>query len=211
MFSDNKRYDCWYYIPFENEKQELLKLAHNELMHNGRDRMMINIRVMGYNWQNLTQDCQNYSNNCFSCPIGTLQKIPSITRRQILEQAPKARYQIDTVLLAEDLQNPKAKYLIVIEDHFSKYLWASPSEDKKANSVLIAIKTFFSLSGEPKVLQCDNGTEFINETIKNYLKGKNIQFIHGKPYHPQSQGLIERSNRTIQTALARAFHEKKNF
>jgi len=97
----------------------------------------------------------------------------------------------------------------VIEDHFSKYLWACPSDDKTAKSVLIAIKTFFSLSGEPKVLQCDNGKEFINSTVENYLKGRNIQFVHGKPYHPQSQGLIERSNRTIQTALARAFHEQK--
>ena len=42
------------------------------------------------------------------------------------------------------------------------------------------------------------------------MKERKISFVHGRPYHPQSQGLIERANRTIQTALARSYHENKN-
>ena len=161
------------------------------------------------NWANLTQDCQEYLANCFSCPLGTMQKLPSITMRQIVEEVPRARYQIDTVLLAEELRTSNIKYLITIEDQFSKYLWATTSEDKSANSIHLALRIFFSLCGEPKILQCDNGKEFINSTIENYLSQKNIKFIHGRPYHPQSQGLIERANRTLQTALARAYHQDK--
>ena len=171
---------------------------------------MINIRSLGYNWANLTQDCLDFIANCPSCPVGTMQKVPSITTKQILEDAPRARYQIDTVQLAEDLQTTHLKYLITIEDHFSKYLWAKSSSDKSANSVHLALKMFFSFSGEPRVLQCDNGKEFKNTIVETYLKKLGIEFRHGQPYHPQSQGLIERSNRTIQTALARIYHQQKD-
>ena len=207
---ENKEYECWYFIPFESEKQIILKLAHNHIIHNGRDRMMINVRTMGYNWANLTNDCQEFIASCFSCPISTMQKIPSITTKQILEEEPKARYQIDTVLLAENLQVQNKKYLITIEDHFSKFLWAATSFDKSAKSVHLALRTFFSLCGEPKILQCDNGKEFINSIVQTFLQEKNIKFVHGQPYHPQSQGLIERANRTIQTALSRKYYELKD-
>lgn len=178
-------------------------------MHNGRDRMLNNIRTQGFDWYCITSDCQNYINNCASCPVKTLRKMPSITTTQIVETAPRKRYQMDYVLLAEDLRQDGLKYLITIEDHFSKFLWATTSVSKEAKNVLLALKTFFALCGIPKIVQCDNGKEFVNTVMDRYLEDNNVRYLHGRPYHPQSQGLIERLNRTVQTALTREFHEKK--
>jgi len=200
------QYDCFYYIPFDSEKQKILETAHTKYLHHGRDRMMQSIRNQGYNWYCLTKDCQDYISNCNSCPISTLQKIPSITTKQILEESPKIRYQIDTVLLAKDLQNESGKYLITIEDHFSKFLWAQTSKNKDSKSVLFAIKKFFTLCGKPKILHSDNGKEFVNNEVATYLKGINVEHICGRPYNPQCQGLIERANRTIQESLTRIYH-----
>ena len=208
--SEKHSYNCWFYIPLECEKNQILQKAHNDAMHLGRDRMMNSIRVMGYNWYGLTHDCTNYIANCAVCPVTTLQKMPSVTTKQILEETPRARYQMDTVFLAEELQTDNIKYLITIEDHFSKFLWVATSLTKEAGPVEIALKTFFSLFGLPKKVQCDNGKEFLNTTVETYLKNLNIKFDHGRPYHPQSQGLIERVNRTIQTALVRIYTAQKN-
>jgi len=46
--------------------------------------------------------------------------------------------------------------------------------------------------------------------VESYLKEKGIKFVHGQPYHPQSQGLIERANRTIQTALSGIYYQQQN-
>ena len=45
------------------------------------------------------------------------------------------------------------------------------------------------------MIQSDNGGEFNNELIKDFLKHQGIEYVRGSPYHPQSleavMGLIE--------------------
>ena len=117
---------------------------------------------------------------------------------------------MNTVLLAEELQTDDLKYLITIEDNFSKFLWATTANNKDAKSVELAIKTSFFFCGKPAILQTDNGKEFINTIVETYLEDQGVEFKHGRLYHPQSQGLIERANRTIQKALAQAYHKHKS-
>ena len=56
----------------------------------------------------------------------------------------------------------------------------------------------------PQTLQSDNGREFINQIIVNFVKEwhSNIQLISGRPRHPQSQGLVERAHQTLHKKLA---------
>ena len=43
-----------------------------------------------------------------------------------------------------------------------------------------------------------------------YLKSKNIKFIHGKAYNPRSQGCVERLHRTLKTGLMCLKLDKNN-
>ena len=48
--------------------------------------------------------------------------------------------------------------------------------------------------------------------IKNILAKNNIDFIHGKPYYPHSQGAVERNYLTVRTGLIfKYIEDKKNF
>lgn len=62
-------------------------------------------------------------------------------------------------------------------------------------------KMFNWIDRYPLLLHCDNGGEFRNEHLQNVCTFKGIRMLHGAPYHSQSQGMIERFNRTIQEAL----------
>ena len=62
---------------------------------------------------------------------------------------------------------------------------------------------FFYDEGPPKYLQTDNGTEFINEVAKKLCKSLGIRILHGRPYHPQSQGQVENLNKRVQKKLAK--------
>ena len=57
--------------------------------------------------------------------------------------------------------------------------------------------------GCPKTFQTDNGPSFHNKTIAALVAQFGIDYRQVSPYHPESNGLIERFNRTLGTALAK--------
>ena len=67
-----------------------------------------------------------------------------------------------------------------------------PEINKEATTILESLKIAFECSGFPEENGSDNWKEFKNTLIEGYLKEKNIKFIHGLPYNPHSQGVVER-------------------
>ena len=54
----------------------------------------------------------------------------------------------------------------------------------------------------PPCLLSDNGPCYIASSLKQYLcKEYNIKHIHGKPFHPQTQGKIERYHRSMKNVI----------
>ena len=58
---------------------------------------------------------------------------------------------------------------------------------------------------EPKMLHTNNGKEFVNELLTNWLEKRNIKHILRGKYHPQSHGSVESINKTIQKFLNEAY------
>jgi len=52
----------------------------------------------------------------------------------------------------------------------------------------------------PRLLT-DNGPCYISKEFSNYLNKKNMGLVHGAPYHPQTQGKIERYHRTMKNIV----------
>ena len=199
---NDQLYYCWFYIPLEKEKKLIMDHAHNNFCHNGRDRMLINIRRMGYTWFNLTKEVKLFINECSVCKFKNLKKSQNPpTTTQIIATHPGNIYQIDMVNLAQDYQTEEDKYLVVIADHFSKFGWCKSYPSKESKFVVEAIRVFFTFCGKPNILQSDNGKEFVNKEVESFLQKQGVKFVHGRPYHPQSQGMVERLNRTIQENL----------
>ena len=48
-----------------------------------------------------------------------------------------------------------------------------------------------------KYLHLDNGEEFRNKVMENYLKENNVDHIIEGPYHSQHQGTVEALNKTF--------------
>ena len=56
----------------------------------------------------------------------------------------------------------------------------------------------------------DNGKEFCNIKLETYCKKNEINFIHGRPYHPQSQDCVESFNKEIKRILENIYLEEPN-
>ena len=128
-------------------------------------------------------------------------KIPKLKRessKQILTFYPKQRYIMDLTELPIELKiNNKYNYLFNIIDHFSKFWMCNLIENKEASTIFKSLKNCLECNGFPEEIGSDNRKEFRN----NHLKIKNINYIHGNPYNPHSQGVVERFHKTIKDSL----------
>ena len=62
----------------------------------------------------------------------------------------------------------------------------------------------------PTVIQSDQGTNFVNKVIKQLTEKFRVQHSLSSPYHPQSNGLVERFNRTLYEGIAKVAKEVTN-
>ena len=72
--------------------------------------------------------------------------------------------------------NKGIKYSLCAIDLFSKYAWVIPIKDKKWTSIVNAFKKILSDSNrKPNKIWVDQGTEFYNKPLKDFLKINNIE------------------------------------
>ena len=93
-------------------------------------------------------------------------------------------------------------------DHRSKKNVLFPLMHKCAGEVVLNLSSkVFAYFGPPKLLQSDNGREFVNSVIDNLVKDwpGEVTVINGRARHPQSQGLIEHGNAKVEEMLACRF------
>ena len=93
----------------------------------------------------------------------------------------------------------KFRLVMSVIDCFSKHCWLVPLETKQALSVAETLCSLFRQFGCPHLLQSDNGKEFVAKVVKELCCKLNI---HGRPYHPQSQGQVENLNKRVKKSLA---------
>eukprot|EP00795_Rhopilema_esculentum_P013871 gene13871-4820_t len=93
------------------------------------------------------------------------------------------------------------RYILSIKCCFSKFCWLFPLQHKTAVSVYKVAKFLFDVEGPPKVVQSDNGKEFVNHLITKLSKDYGFALVRGRPYTPRHQGQIENLNKTVKSYL----------
>ncbi|CAF1430049.1 unnamed protein product, partial [Didymodactylos carnosus] len=113
------------------------------------------------------------------------------------------RVQMDLIDM-HSVPDGEFKWILHVKDHFTKFSWAYPLQTKEAAPVPLKLLDQFYSFGPPRILQFDNGQEFIAQVIKNLRNTwKDLVIINGRPRHPQTQGLVERANHTLQLSLGK--------
>ena len=113
------------------------------------------------------------------------------------------RNQIDLVDMKEETVSYLGvhyRWILSVQDIFSRFLWLRALPSKKSSVVAEHLKLIYREHGTPKILQCDNGGEFGGNT-KKLCRIIGVKIINSRAYHPQSQGKVERSHRTIREKI----------
>ena len=101
--------------------------------------------------------------------------------------------------------NDGYKYILTIIDVFSKYSWAVPLMNKTGPCVKAALLSVFKNSKrKPILLQSDKGGEFVNSTVKSFLKQQGIKYFTTK--NPDVKAcIVERYNKTLKERMFKYF------
>ena len=58
-------------------------------------------------------------------------------------------------------------------------------------------------------MQTDNGLEFKNKLLYEYLDKENVKIIHSRHHHPQTNGCLERYHREVHKYMKKYLEKKK--
>ncbi|KAL5517918.1 hypothetical protein EMCRGX_G003562 [Ephydatia muelleri] len=147
-------------------------------------------------WQ--VKSCEVCQRNSAKLAVGSteLHPIPVVTTWHHVS--------IDFVGPISPISTSGNRYILTLSDQFSKWVEAVAVPTKEAHRVASALYKIFMRMGLPNVLTTDNGSEFRNKLNAAMLKKLGIRHSFITPYHPQSNGLDERYNQTLQSMLSKA-------
>ena len=96
--------------------------------------------------------------------------------------------------------NKGFRYMFIIIDNFSKYLWAIPPKIKYSQTITNEFSNNLTKSKrKPIKLESDRGADFYNSIIQNSLKSKNIQ--HYSRFTDKGPSIAERVTHTVRILL----------
>ena len=167
--------------------------------------------LMSLYWANMSKDVKNYSETCIQCI--KLQPIKKVkVNKMIIPNGPFDRFTADLWEIPKEMIEASAteyRYVLSCVDHFSKYKWTELVKNKEGITIAEKLEYFFNYYSPPKILQTDNGREFENSSVRALCQRKNVKFIHGSPYHPKSQGVVEKLNDLLSKSLFASFQAYK--
>ncbi|KAJ1199297.1 hypothetical protein NDU88_003134 [Pleurodeles waltl] len=178
----------------------LLGLAHDVPLagHLGQDKTYKRL-VSHFYWPLMNKQSAAYCRSCQTCQASgksggkckaPLQPLPVVS-------TPFERVGIDIVGPLDPKTALGNRFILVLVDHATRYPEAIPLRTVTAPVVGRALMGVFTRMGFPKEVVSDRGTNFISTYMKSLWKVCGVTYKFTTPYHPQSNGLVERFNRTL--------------
>ena len=182
-----------------SQRTAMIEKEH-ALGHFGRDAIytMITKRRHAW-WPGIRRDIEKVIGGCTQCLAYTALKGWWHPALSLHTSYPGQHYQADIMELPPSRRGCKA--LLVLIDLFTGFVLLFPIMNQKAREIAQALLAMFAIIGPPKILESDNAPQLVGDIIRafNELVGVNQRPI--TPWHPQSNGRVERMNQTVRHAV----------
>ena len=185
-------------------REEVLRELHEGAAggHLGQDKTLHQLKERIY-WPGHYNDLKDWCQTCATCAS---RKAPMRFLRSPLGTI-TASY--PTQIMAVDIVGPFPasdqgnSFIMVVGDYFSRWMEALPIPNQEASTVAdkLVDEVFLRFSA-PEQLHSDQGRQFESQLIQEVCKLLHISKTRTTPYHPQSDGLVERFNKTLLAMLA---------
>ena len=190
-------------------RPKLLEQYHENHSHPGRNKTAALITPY-YWWPNIHVDIKNHVNSCKTCQITKYPNKPSpgryISPNPDIEPFDIAG--IDTIVMGPAANNTHHKYIQVIIDHHSRFIWAFPTKSNKCEVIVTLLTNLLNSNIRFRTILTDCHKNFTGRALKDFVHKNQMKHIFSTPYHPQTNGIVEKANGTIITKLRLALADK---
>uniref|UniRef100_A0A9J7ZU93 Gypsy retrotransposon integrase-like protein 1 n=1 Tax=Cyprinus carpio carpio TaxID=630221 RepID=A0A9J7ZU93_CYPCA len=158
-------------------------------------------------WPGIHENVRRWCASCRECQLVNPPAPPKAPLRPIpLVQVPFERIGMDLIGPLERSARGH-RFALVIVDYATRYPEAVALRNISAKSVADALFRLISRVGIPKEILTDQGTAFMSRTLSELYELLGIKAVRTSVYHPQTDGLIERFNRTLKTMIRKFVQE----
>jgi hypothetical protein len=187
----------------QSEFQSILTFCHTLACggHFSAKKTAAKVIQSGFFWPSLFKDAYEFCRACDRC-----QRLGAMSRRDMMPLNPILIVEIFDVW-GIDFMGPfppsfGCEYILVAVDYVSKWIEAVAT---KTNDHKVVVKfvqaNIFSRFGTPRAIISDGGTHFCNRNLQSLLHKYSVTHKVATPYHPQTSGQVELSNREIKHIL----------
>ena len=99
------------------------------------------------------------------------------------------------------------RYVLVVCDYGTRYPEAVPLKSVDAEHIAEELVKLFARVGIPKEILTDQGTNFTSQLLAELYRLLHVKALRTSPYHPQTDGLVERFNQTLKEMLRKTAQE----
>ena len=189
-------------LPMEFRKK-VLEMAHEGTGHLGARKVKALLKQR-FTWPGMGVEIIAHTRSCKVCQLCSKpksKKAPMMERRVMTEPFE---------VMAFDLVGPLPKgkggcrYILTAVCMGSRWPEAIPLRTITARAVATGMVEIFARTGIPLQLLSDQGSQFLSSLVGHICKDLGIDQVRTAPYHPETNGVVERMHGTLKPMLSKA-------
>ena len=187
-----------------------LDCCHQEVAHQGQCRSTALMQECFW-WPGMTRDLRNHIKKCHCRKYEAAP--PVAPMKPLACSGPGELLHVDFTSIEETVpleEDPVICNVLVLQDHFSKYIVAYVVKDQTARTAAKTLRNeYFRLFGAPAYLVSDQGKAFTGHVITHLCELYGVQKLRTLPYHAQTNGQVECMNQTIIRMIGKLEEDRK--
>lgn len=184
----------------DSEIEHIIKDFHESTLggHQGVIRTFNRLKKY-YSFPKMISKIKSFIKKCDSCQRNKFQR----NQKNPMKITSTSNYPFEKIFL--DIVGPISpishsgnKYILTMQDDLTKFSVGIPIPNQEAQLIAKTFSEHFICNyGCPTSIQTDQGSNFMSNFFKELCVILNIKKLNSTAYHPESQGALERSHRTL--------------
>ena len=178
--------------------------------HFAADKLFEQVRLRFW-WPKMLVQIEQYCKGCPQCGSRN-QPVPA-PRATLGRLAASEPLEVVALDILSGLPTTAAghKHLLVVVDHYSRWVECYPLKTQEASEVAkVFVREFVSRFGCPQRIHSDQGGCFVGEVMTITCQLLGIDKSRTTAFHPQSDGICERVNRTVLSMFSKFLEENQH-
>lgn len=178
--------------------------------HYGFNKTYSKIKTRYY-WPSMKSDIRSYIKTCDSCQKNKTNFKPTKQPMQITttSEKPFERLALDIVGPLPITEHGH-RFILTSQDDLTKYSFAIAIPNHESLTIAKSLTKIITYFGIPKTILTDQGADFMSQLIKDLTNLFKTKHVTSTPYHPQTNGSLERSHLTLKDYLKHYINNYQN-